>query len=143
MNWTYLFFSFDGRISRKQFWIGSSIVIAVSAFNEILFYYLDNHWLTGIADLALLYPDYAVVFKRAHDREMPVWIPVLSLMLCVLLEIIVILGLDGPYDNPTPLYLGTSLPLIAIALYLIIDLGFRRGARGPNRFGPDPLERQT
>jgi uncharacterized membrane protein YhaH (DUF805 family) len=149
MDWAYLFLRFDGRIGRKQFWIGSSIIIVVSISYELLFGFLDKRWLTGIADLVLLYPDYAVVFKRAHDREMAIWIPVLSLILSVLIilsvlmDIVVILGLDGPYDDPTPLYLTTTLPLLAVALYLIVDLGFLRGVRGPNCYGPDPLERQT
>jgi len=29
---------------------------------------------------------------------------------------------------------------LAFALALIIELGFRRGTRGPNQYGPDPLE---
>jgi uncharacterized membrane protein YhaH (DUF805 family) len=143
MDWAYLFLRFDGRIGRKQFWIGSSIIIAISISYEFLFNYLDERWLTGIADLVILYPDYAIVFKRAHDREMAIWIPVLSLILSVLVAIVAILGLDGPHDNPTPLYWATMLPLLAVAFYLIVDLGFFRGVRGPNRYGPDPLEKQT
>jgi uncharacterized membrane protein YhaH (DUF805 family) len=27
------------------------------------------------------------------------------------------------------------------SLMLLIELGFRRGMRGPNRYGPDPLEK--
>jgi len=141
MDWANLFLRFGGRIGRKQFWIGSAIIIAIAASYEFLFNFLDERWLTGIADLVVLYPDYAVVFKRAHDREMPIWIPTLSLVLSVLVAIVATLGLDGPYDNPTPLYWATMLPLLAVALYLIVDLGFFRGVGGPNRYGPDPLER--
>jgi uncharacterized membrane protein YhaH (DUF805 family) len=141
MDWANLFLRFDGRIGRKQFWIGSAIIFAVSVSYDYLFSSLDERWLTGIADLAVLYPDYAVVFKRAHDREMATWLPALSLVLSVLVAIVTILGLDGPNDDPTPLYWATMLPLLAVALYLIVDLGFFRGVRGPNRYGPDPLEK--
>ena len=143
MDWAHLFLRFDGRISRKQFWIGSAVIIAVSVSYDFLFTYLDERWLTGVGDLVVLYPDYAIVFKRAHDRDMAIWIPVLSLVLSILVAIVAILGLDGPYDDPTTLYSATMLPLLAVALYLIVDLGFFRGVRGPNRYGPDPLERQT
>ncbi len=143
MDWAYLFLSFNGRISRKPYWIGSSIIIVASILVVLLTYNFDDHELGGVADLALLYPDYAVVFKRAHDRDMPIWIPTLSLILSALLSSIGMLGLDGPFESPTPLFWIVAVPTIAIALYLIVDLGFRKGTRGPNRYGPDPLEGHT
>ena len=143
MDWTHLFFSFDGRISRKPYWIASCIVIVASVLILVLFNQPDERRLGSVLDLALLYPDYAVVFKRAHDRDMQMWIPTLSLILSVLMTIVGILGLDGPFDSPTPLYLAIALPNLAVAFYLIADLGFRRGTRGPNRYGADPLEGRT
>jgi uncharacterized membrane protein YhaH (DUF805 family) len=110
---------------------------------SLISYNLDNHELGSVAGLALLYPDYAVVFKRAHDRDMPIWIPTLSLILGALLSGIGIFGLDVAFGRPTPLFWIIAIPTISIALYLIADLGFRKGSSGPNRFGPDPLERQV
>jgi uncharacterized membrane protein YhaH (DUF805 family) len=42
--------------------------------------------------------------------------------------------------NPTPLMLAILIPYLVFGLALTIDLGFRRGTVGPNRYGPDPLE---
>jgi len=42
--------------------------------------------------------------------------------------------------NPTPAVLALLVPIGLFALVLLIDLGFRRGTVGPNRYGPDPLE---
>jgi uncharacterized membrane protein YhaH (DUF805 family) len=42
--------------------------------------------------------------------------------------------------NATPLMLAFLIPYLVFGLALIIDLGFRRGTVGPNRYGPDPLE---
>ena len=143
MDWGYLLLSYHGRISRKQYWIGSCVIIVRSILVSLISYNLNNHELSSVADLALLYPDYAVVFKRAHDRDMSIWIPTLSLILGALLSGIGVLGLDGPFERPTPLFWIIAIPTISLAVYLIIDLGFRKGISGPNRFGPDPLERQA
>jgi len=32
-----------------------------------------------------------------------------------------------------------NVPLLLLVIALVIELGFRRGTAGPNRFGPDPL----
>ena len=36
-----------------------------------------------------------------------------------------------------------TIPLGILSLVLLIDLGFRPGTKGPNRFGPDPLGNQV
>jgi uncharacterized membrane protein YhaH (DUF805 family) len=36
--------------------------------------------------------------------------------------------------------LAILIPYLVFGLALTIDLGFRRGTVGPNRYGPDPLE---
>lgn len=143
MDWIHLFFSFNGRISRKPYWIAFCILIAISIFVAVFFYSIDQRPLGGVFDLAVLYPNYAVIFKRAHDRDMATWIPSLALILSILLTFVSILGLDGPFDDPSRLYLVIALPTLAVALYLLADLGFCRGTPGPNRYGPDPLEGRT
>jgi uncharacterized membrane protein YhaH (DUF805 family) len=143
MDWAYLFLSFRVRISRKPYWIASCFLIAAARIIQLLNYYLNDTRWGNFADLALLYPDFSVLIKRAHDRDIAYWMPTLYLILSILLSIISILGLDGPFDNPNTLYLVVALPCVAVALYPIVDLGFRKGTPGPNRFGPDPLVRQA
>jgi uncharacterized membrane protein YhaH (DUF805 family) len=61
-------------------------------------------------------------------------------VLSVILGGLTIFELGGTIDKPSALYWLVTLPCIAIALYLFVDLGFRRGTAGPNRHGPDPLQ---
>lgn len=137
MNWRYLFFSFDGRISRKPYWI-ATCVLFVAAFISLWIYY-DDRRLGAIVSLVLLYPSLAVMVKRAHDRETPIWIVMACAILTTLLDALEIFELTGPLENPSALYWLLLLPLLPIIGYLCVVLGFLRGTRGPNRYGPDPL----
>jgi len=143
MDWNHLFFGFDGRISRKPYWIGTIALIAGEVACFLIADYFEQHRLSDIIGIAFLYPEFAVILKRAHDRETPYWIPFSYLILSVLLGAVSILGLDGPTDNPSVLSWLVLIPLLVVSLYLIVDLGFRVGTRGPNRFGPDPLAGHT
>src|SRR4051794_14366232 len=81
MDWTYLFFSFDGRISRKPYWIATCALIAATFISIWIQVYVAEPRLGAILNLALLYPDLAVMVKRAHDRQMPIWIVLASAIL--------------------------------------------------------------
>jgi uncharacterized membrane protein YhaH (DUF805 family) len=143
MDWIYLFLSFDGRISRKPYWIGTIALNFAVLAAYFMCDYFDQQRLDDIIYLALHYPVFAVLLKRANDRETPYWIPFSYLILSILLGVLSVLGLDRSADNPSTvswIFLIVSLLWLPVSLYLIFDLGFRRGAHGPNRFGPDPLE---
>jgi uncharacterized membrane protein YhaH (DUF805 family) len=36
-----------------------------------------------------------------------------------------------------------GLGAFAVSIWSLVELGFLRGTRGPNRFGPDPLKREV
>jgi uncharacterized membrane protein YhaH (DUF805 family) len=107
-----LFFSLQGRVSRRQFWLyGVFALLGLAVL---------GHMLLGIArvparradlivNLLLLWPALAVSVKRWHDRDKSGWWVLLNL-----------------------------LPVIGW-LWALIDNGFLRGTAGPNRFGEDPL----
>lgn len=143
MDWSHLFFGFDGRINRKPYWIASLILAAIEFTGFIVAQNLEQDRLIGVIGMAVLYPDFAVAMKRAHDRETPYWILFSYLILSVLQNALSVFALDGPADSPTALYWIVFIPLVIVGLYLFIELGFYRGVSGPNRFGPDPLERRT
>lgn len=143
MNWTYLFFSFDGRINRKPYWIGTIALICGEIVCYLIADYFEQSRTFDIIGLAFLYPEFAVIIKRAHDRETPYWIPISYLVLSVLLSALSVFGIDGTIDNPSVVYWIVLVPLLLVSLYLMIDLGFRTGTPGPNRYGADPLERRT
>jgi uncharacterized membrane protein YhaH (DUF805 family) len=143
MDWRHLFFNFDGRISRRPYWIAMLVLFIVDLFPFWVSYGAGNERLGAILDLALLYPCLAVMVKRAHDRETSL-LPVVAFVgLDAILNAFSFFGLAGPIDNTSGLYALFAFPCLALAFYLAIELGFRKGVSGPNRHGPDPLQGQT
>ena len=139
MDWLYLLNSFDGRISRKPFWIAMGAVTVVEILCHLVAYQIEGDRLSAIVDLAFTYPEFAIAAKRGHDRNMPPWVPGIFFGVGVLLDLLTVLGLTGSREEPNTLALVISLPFTVFGLALLADLGFRRGTRGPNRYGPDPL----
>jgi uncharacterized membrane protein YhaH (DUF805 family) len=57
----------------------------------------------------------------------------------VILDLLIVLGLAGSDDEPSVIAVVLSASMLVLGLALLIELGFRRGTIGPNRYGPDPL----
>jgi uncharacterized membrane protein YhaH (DUF805 family) len=139
--WTYLFTSFHGRINREPFWIACGILVAIEIATQLLAYGIESERLTAVFDLALTYPEFAVAVKRANDRNLPPWVVGLFFAVNVALDLFILA--TGSFDTENPLNEVIVYPLGLLALILLIELGFRRGTSGPNRFGPDPLAGKT
>ena len=140
MDWIHLSTSFEGRITRQPFWIAVAVFFAI----EIAILFSggdDDKWGTAL-DLVLTYPQLAVCAKRGHDRNTPLWIVGLFFAIGAVFDVLLLGGwiTNADVANPPPLMLAFLIPYAVFALALIIDLGFRRGTVGPNRYGPDPLE---
>jgi uncharacterized membrane protein YhaH (DUF805 family) len=148
MNIISLFASVEGRISRAAFWLGWLILLSVELAARLALAVplapvpsdpFSVRLASFLIDLALLYPEAMVMVKRLHDRnrsgELIGWlfVPYTVLMITNLL------GMSGDPDHmgvvETLLFAGITI----IALAFLVDLGFRRGTRGDNQFGPDPL----
>jgi uncharacterized membrane protein YhaH (DUF805 family) len=140
MNWSYLFLHFDGRISRKPYWIANVVLIAAAFLLFWISRQLDNDRIVEILNLALVYPDAAVMFKRAHDRGTPDWIVWANIILTVLLGAVSLLGLAGTAEDASTLYWLVAIPFLISTGYLLIELGVGKGMPGPNRYGPNPLQ---
>lgn len=123
-SWKWFLFSFKGRITRSQYWIRYTLVtfLAIIAIGFVVGFIegfvaaMTGSPIEGIGpvsalfSLACFWPSIAVPAKRLHDRDQSGWWQLLGL-----------------------------IPIIGW-IYLLVVLGFLRGTRGPNRFGPDPLE---
>jgi uncharacterized membrane protein YhaH (DUF805 family) len=107
-----MFFSLDGRISRRDFWLYGVLALLGLA--------VLGHALLGIArvradtaerivNVLLVWPAMAVSVKRWHDRDKSGW--------WVLINLVPVIGW----------------------LWALIDNGLLRGTPGPNRYGDDPL----
>ena len=139
MHWVHLFTGFEGRISRQPFWTTLAVFFVVDVASTLT---IENDQWSAVLDLVLTYPQFAVCAKRGHDRNTPMWVVGLFFALGVVLDLMILGGwiVKADLSNPTPLVYTFLVPLGILGLALIIDLGFRRGTVGPNRYGPDPLD---
>src|ERR1700681_1871101 len=133
----YLFTSFSGRINREPFWIACAILAAVEVAAQWLAGQAEGDTLSTVLDLAFTYPEFALAVKRANDRDLTPWIVALFFAGNVALDLFTLL--NGPLDTSNPINGIILIPFALLAVALIVELGFRRGTEGPNRFGPDPL----
>jgi len=114
MDLKKFYFSPEGRVNRKQFWLW--LVLPLTVVGILLAFVdvatgnynpeLDIGLLSGIFALLSLIPSVIVYIKRFHDRDKSGW--------WLLIGLIPIIG----------------------AIWLLIELGFLAGTPGPNRFGP-------
>ena len=139
MDWAYLLNSFEGRISRKTFWIGMAVLVSAEILGHLVAQTLQGDRLSAIVDLAFTYPEFAIATKRAHDRDLPIWILFIFFGGGAMLDLLTVLQLTGSDDQPSALSLVIAVPFTVLLVALLIELGFRRGTIGPNQYGPDPV----
>jgi len=139
MDWAYLLNGFHGRISRQTFWFAMGVLAIAEIIAHLIAEHVQGDRLSAIVDLAFTYPEFAVAIKRAHDRNMPVWLLGIFFGASALLDLFTVLGLAGSDEAPSMLSLVIAVPFTVFGLALLVELGFRRGTVGPNPHGPDPL----
>jgi len=139
MDWAFLFNTFEGRIARQTFWIGVAVLLAIELLAHVAAEEIQGDRLSAIVDLAFAYPEFALCLKRAHDRNLPLWLLIAFFSASGLLDFLTVLEMTGTDDQPSPLSLALALPFTVVGLVLLVELGIRRGTVGPNPYGPDPL----
>ena len=71
MDWKYLYLNFDGRIARKDWWIGIIIIVVVSLIISAL---IGNQGLVQFVIAILLFiGGLSLHIKRFHDRGKSGW----------------------------------------------------------------------
>jgi uncharacterized membrane protein YhaH (DUF805 family) len=139
MDWAYLLNSFHGRISRQPFWIAFGAVMVAELACHFIAEQLQGDRLSAIVDLAFTYPEFAVAVKRAHDRNLPVWLLIVFFAAGAFLDLLMVLDWAGTDEQPSLISLVIAIPFSVLGLALLFELGFRKGTSGPNQYGPDPL----
>ena len=157
MKWIRFFGNFEGRIRRKTFWLANIAVFIIevivtgliaAAVDELAGETAGDVG-THILTLAFFYPQFVIALKRAHDLDMSsqviyAWYVALAVNYGV---IRFALWLWIRFSQSVFSLVGLAFVYAFIfavgiaSLVLLIALGFRRGTRGPNRYGPDPLEK--
>jgi uncharacterized membrane protein YhaH (DUF805 family) len=141
-SWTDHLLSFEGRISRRSFWLtgltiavvsflllgGVAAVLGKDAFNPQTVISSKLLSLYDIAILPFYWPSFALWLKRLHDfgqGQGGLW------PLIILAALTDGLGFAG-YDL-------AAWPLALVLLVILIIIGCIKGTPGPNQYGPDPL----
>ena len=145
----------DGRIGRKQWWIGV-LAVAVIAFvvgivlNLVAFgNYSVLSWLYLLLNLALLYPTYNLGMKRRHDRgsdgmDLKIFLGVsvfLNLLAATGIGLSVVdVGNGIMMPQPAMWFSAINFIFAIFAIYIFVQLGCLKGTTGSNAYGPDPLD---
>ena len=138
IDWAYLFNGFHGRIGRQTFWIGIVVLTVVELVAHFVAEEIQGERLSAIACCAFTCGKFAVALKRAHDRDLPVWLLFIFFGASAVLDLLTVLGLAGTDETPSMVSLAIAVPFAVFGLALLVELGFRRGTVGPNQYGPDP-----
>ncbi|MCD7058639.1 DUF805 domain-containing protein [Pelagibacterium xiamenense] len=148
-----LFMSFEGRIARKGFWLGLLGIMAISllAGGTVLSVLPDGIvriFAQIILSAGVVYIWSAVVVKRLHDRGKPAlpW-AVIFIAPGILMQAISIFQIGySPVDFAGTQVLMPGLATTiamwaatAVALWMVVELGFLKGTPGANAYGPNPL----
>jgi uncharacterized membrane protein YhaH (DUF805 family) len=143
--WIDYLFSFEGRISRKSYWLsilGVSVVatlvlgglaVALGVFDPMSNQLLNIY---NIATLPLYWPLLALYLKRLHDfGQGRGWLWA-TMILIVFIVGANFTGYEANFAsyNFDPISL---LTLVSGAIFIIV--GCFKGTPGPNQYGPDPL----
>jgi uncharacterized membrane protein YhaH (DUF805 family) len=139
MDWNFLYNSFEGRIGRQAFWIAVAVLSVVEVAAHFIAEQIQGDRLSAIVDVAFVYPEFALAVKRAHDRNMPVVFLIVFFAASAFLDLLTVLEMTGTDDEPSSISVLIAVPFTILALFLLVELGFRRGIPGPNQYGPDPL----
>ncbi len=139
----HLYLSSDGRIGRKSYWIAGIAMAVVSIFVSVL---LQN-MLAGTAllvaaiiwQLVLSYPVYHLMAKRFQDRNKSASIALYVIIAFFILTVITLVTTPPPGQMPGAGMMIASFAILALGIWLLVELGFLRGTIGPNKYGPDPV----
>lgn len=138
-----LYLSTDGRIGRQTYWIGAIALGVVSIIISFIF----GRFLTGTAfiifaivwQLAVSYPAYNLMAKRFQDRDKPSTYALYAIIAFFVLAVISLLTTPVPGESPGAISIIVGLITLAIAIWLLVELGILRGTVGQNQYGPDPV----
>jgi uncharacterized membrane protein YhaH (DUF805 family) len=159
MNWTWLFFSFEGRINRAKWWLALLVFVVLAllisfAILPLLGLSVMTMGATAggaavslIITLIFAYPGTAVLVKRIKDRDRPLWLVAVFWAPTVLSILGQLAGVTASVQDiggqqvlmPTAFGWVVNLLSFVVGIWALIELGCLRGTKGPNQHGPDPL----
>jgi uncharacterized membrane protein YhaH (DUF805 family) len=148
MNWIWVFLSFRGRLSPKQFSRASSVLVV----SFVIAWVLGS--MTGEGDkfenlvclaycLATIWPVLAVCIKRLHDSERTVLLAIPVALLWPLVPAWWLAVDSGAIVIPSLYAIGIWLTILAALVLSADKIEKFSSTVGPNRFGPQPSDAET
>lgn len=138
MNWFPLFLSLDGRIGRKEFWIGAVVLIGVGLLAGLM------PIIGPLVSLALIAPWTCLMAKRLHDFGRSAWLVLIALIPSAGSAALGLFTALAATNAATmgAAFAGAGLTLAVSFIALIVSLGFliwvgvKPGDARPNAYGP-------
>lgn len=151
MNLIELLFVFQGRINRLKYWLGYctwgvigvlvyfalKIVIVAASLNAgtVLF------WGLGLLVLIpFIVSSIAINLRRLHDRDKSGWWLLVFYLIPVALAVFAQAAVNGNPDSSVTKV--AQYGTLAIQFWMIVELGFLPGTKGPNAYGEAPAASQ-
>lgn len=147
-----LYTTTDGRIARKQWWLGVVGLIIASIVLSLILGLVGlgstSGWGQLIAYVILFYPGWCIGIKRRQDRDNNAMDFKILMGASGLLTLVQALGIGVTMTDlgngvmaPMPdMWLSVLLGLLGLfGIYMLVQLGFLKGTPGANSYGPDPL----
>ena len=158
MGLVSLLFSFNGRIKRSQYWLGT---IAVNMVNWMVLFMstsanlaaaqakdpaaqlsalASNSALMLPVSLAVTWAALAIQVKRFHDRGQSGWWTLLPLapVVFIIMNVVTAIGASWPVERLLSSMGMPVLALLVICIGFFINLGCLPGTDGPNKYGDPP-----
>ena len=146
-NWTHLFLDPHGRIGRRDFWLGSAVLLVVGNLLHIILFF------GTLISFSLFYCWVCLFSKRLHDLGKSGWIQlaphVINALSIPLLIFMGALGLVSALLGGRPLAMAGALmgatwavPILMVGSVAVLStvifmlwVGLSRGHEGANRYG--------
>ncbi|MEM6414099.1 MAG: DUF805 domain-containing protein [Pseudomonadota bacterium] len=157
MNWLKFFISYEGRTQRAGYWLMIALGYLVFVAAELLdILFRTNEFLNGYALFEsvflfiILWPSLVITVKRFHDTGRSGWWTLKFLLLSlapIFIVLVLIFGiiqlklLSVSFYVLKPITYLAGFLLLGVQVYQFVILAILPGTRGPNDYGPDPLER--
>ncbi len=148
----FLFIALHGRITRRAFWLGVGCIFLLQLAIQTPLINMGHFdpdkelpplWFRNVSlllDIVSAWPLFAVLSKRQQDRNQTSLLSFVFITLLLIFSICEAFGLTQEGPDYTSIGWVAGLPLLGVFAVVLVELGCRRGAVGPNAFGADPRQ---